>query len=99
MTCTISHIITDGVGRTTTKGSHPAKPCRWDVSVWLQLPTGEKHTHSFTVGNATAADLIPLVQATVDGLIAEGGNLVVGAGWIANGRGQTKHLGRSRRRK
>lgn len=72
------------------KGIRPSKPVRWDVSVWLMLPSGERTIHSMTVPSALIMELVPLVSDRVDALIADVGDTVRGAGWTAHGRGITK---------
>jgi hypothetical protein len=90
MTCTVLHTIGPNGGHTLPKGTRPAKPVRWDVSVWLTFPNGEKHTHSLTVASAMMFDLVPAVNERVTELIAEHGDLVSAAGWVAHGRGPHK---------
>lgn len=90
MTCTVQHTLGPNGGRTIARGSRPAKPCRWDVSTWFVLPSGEKHTHSLTLHHATLHDLVPAIGERIDDLIAEAGNEVASAGWTASGRGPAK---------
>lgn len=90
MTCTVLHTLGPNGGHTLPKGTRPAKPVTWNVSVWLTFPNGEKHTHSLTVPSAMMFDLVPAVNERVNELIAEHGNSVIGAGWLAHGRGPVK---------
>lgn len=90
MTCSVIHTIGPTGGHTLPKGTRPSKPVRWDVSVWLMLPNGEKTIHSLTVPSALMFDLVPLVNERVDALIADVGDTVRGAGWTAHGRGIPK---------
>ena len=90
MTMSVIHTIGPTGGHTMPKGTRPSKPVRWDVSVWLMLPNGEKTIHSLMVPSALMMDLIPLVNERVDALIADVGDLVRGAGWTAHGRGISK---------
>lgn len=96
MTCSVHHIIGPTGGHTVTKGTRPAKACRWDVSVYLVLPDGSKDTHSFTIQSAQMFDLVPLVNERVEDLKRENGDLVTGAGWQAHGRGTPKPKKRKR---
>jgi hypothetical protein len=90
MTVSVLHVIGPNGGHTMPKGTRPSKPVRWEVSAWLTLPTGEKTIHAFTVASALMFDLVPLVNERVDELIQEVGDLVIGAGWLAHGRGAPK---------
>jgi len=90
MTMTVLHTIGPNGGHTLPKGTRPSKPIRWDVSVWLILPNGEKTIHSMTVPCALMFDLVPAVNERVNELIAEVGDQVIGAGWLAHGRGAPK---------
>ena len=90
MTMSVIHTIGPTGGHTMPKGTRPSKPVRWDVSVWLMLPNGEKTIHSLMVPSALMMDLVPLVNERVDALIADVGDLVRGAGWTAHGRGIPK---------
>lgn len=90
MTCSVIHTIGPNGGHTLPKGTRPAKPVRWDVSVWLILPNGEKTIHSFAVSQAMMFDLVPIVNERVDALIADVGDTVRGAGWTAHGWGTPK---------
>lgn len=90
MTCSVIHTIGPTGGHTMPKGTRPSKPVRWDVSVWLMLPNGEKTIHSLTVPSALMFDLVPLVNERVEALIADVGDRVRGAGWTAHGRGAGK---------
>lgn len=90
MTCSVIHTIGPNGGRTLPKGTRPAKPVTWAVSLWFLMPDGEKAIRSMTVPNALMFDLVPLVNEQVDAMIAEMGNEVRGAGWTAHGRGAKK---------
>lgn len=94
MTCSVLHTIGPNGGHTLPKGTRPGKPVRWDVSVWLVYPSGEKHTHSLTVASALMFDLVPAVNERVNELIAEHGGSVTSAGWLAHGRGGRKNKGK-----
>lgn len=88
MTCTVSHHVGRSVA--TVKGTPSPRPSRWDVTVWVQLPSGEKTTHSLVIPSATVSDLVPAIGDRIDELIAELGNEVADAGWMAHGRGPGK---------
>ena len=90
MTMTVLHTIGPNGGHTMPRGTRPSKPIRWDVSVWLTLPSGEKTIHAMTVPCALMFDLVPAVNERVAELIAEVGDTVIGAGWLAHGRGIPK---------
>lgn len=90
MTCTVSCLINASGTHTTPRGTRPSKPVTWNVAVWLTFPNGEKFTHSLTVPSALMFDLVPAVNERVDALIAEHGDRVISAGWLAHGRGASK---------
>lgn len=97
MTCSVHHIVGPTGGHTVTKGTRPAKACRWDVSVSLVTPEGIKAKHSFTIQSAWMFDLVGLVNEQIHELINENGDRVTGAGWEAHGRGTPKPKKRKRR--
>ena len=90
MTMTVLHTIGPNGGHTLPKGTRPSKPIQWRVSVWLLLPSGEKTIHSLTVPDTLMFDLVPVVNERVDELIKDVGDQVIGAGWLAHGRGTPK---------
>lgn len=96
MACTVTHLLGARGGSTKAVGPSPAGPARWNVSVWFVLANGEKHTHSITVGNTTLLNLAPVVGQVIDGLIAEHGDEVTGAGWTASTHGSRKPQRRRR---
>ena len=90
MTCSVQCLINSTGTHTTPKGTRPSKPVRWDVSIWLVKPDGEKNCHSMTVPSALMFDLVPLVNERVQALITEHGSTVISAGWLAHGRGSKR---------
>ena len=90
MTCTVLCLINASGTHTTPRGTRPNKPVRWDVSVTLTLPRGEKNIHAFTVPCAFMFDLVPAVNERVNELISDHGDQVRSASWIAHGRGAVK---------
>ncbi|MDF9896680.1 UNVERIFIED_ORG: hypothetical protein OKW16_000547 [Pseudomonas reinekei] len=75
------------VTRSVSAASAKPAPNRF---AWLTLPSGEKTIHAMTVPNALMFDLVPAVNERVSDLIAEAGDQVIGAGWLAHGRGAPK---------
>ena len=94
MTCSVQCLINASGTHTTPKGTRPSKPVRWEVSAWLLLPSGEKTTHTITVQSALMFDLVPAVNERIRALIEECGDQVIGAGWLAHGRGTPKRRNR-----
>ena len=90
MSTTVTHYVGPNGGRTATKDQPIKVACHWEASAFFVLPTGVKHVHAITVPNATLMDMVPLMNERFGDLIAEHGNEVSGAGWIAHGRGTPK---------
>lgn len=96
MSTTVTHYVGPNGGHTMTKGQPIKVACRWEASAFFVLPSGAKHVHAITVPNATLMDMVPLMNERFGDLIAEHGNEVSGAGWIAHGRGTPKKRRKSR---
>ena len=91
MSCIVT--VTIGTGkaeRVIRRGTEPRHPATWKVAAWFVLATGEKITHSATIQGATVAGLVPAVGQLIDSLIADHGNQVTGAGWVASTHGKRK---------
>lgn len=99
MTCTIFHSteLPEGRGAQVT-GSLPKKPVRWAVEYLIKTPDGRTLVESTkTIQKACYEELMKIMDATIDALGNEAGNLASFVSWRATAHGGTKKSKRGRR--
>lgn len=99
MTCTIFHSteMPEGRGAQLT-GSIPRKPMRWAIEYLIKTPDGRTLVESTKIiQKATYDELYAIMDATIDALGNEAGNLATFISWRATAHGGTRAKRNNRR--